>query len=533
MHTKKKKIWIRWMISLTALLLLLVVGNMILKSILKKRLYDLTKQFQPVANAGYSDVHISLLSGSIDIDSLSIKYHPDTAHKKHTHDLYFPVLHIGGINYFKLISGKNFSASLLQLKNGRIKLDPYLYDKKDSVSSRIFSAIKLPFENLFFDKVELLNTTVQELNDDKQEDLLNGEIILEDLYVAHLGADFSADSIHFSNVQCALTDVNYALPGYHTVHIKKIALNSKDSTLLIDSVNLIPDLGKFQLGQKLHHQADHIRATVSSVKVDGLDVMKLRKKKFIAANLNINQSVVYVFRDRRLPRLMKQQPTSADYLKMIPADVYISHFKLTDATVTSEEFPKKGNQTGFIKIAHISISMQPFFNRQDKNNKSVLTASVKGSIMNAGNIHASIDLDLPTGNEDIKGAIEDLHLTALNPSAENLGQFHIESGVLDHLSFNFSANSKKAKGEIIGAYHDLVIDKLKNNGKENKTAWLPTFALHNFIIPKTKDASTPVKKRTGKIDYDRDPTRLVTFFYIKALLDGIRDSFSLGFLLPE
>jgi hypothetical protein len=177
--------------------------------------------------------------------------------------------------------------------------------------------------------------------------------------------------------------------------------------------------------------------------------------------------------------------------------------------------------------------MEPFFNTPQKNDNT-LTATVKGNIMNAGIIHANIHLSLPSGVENVKGAIEELHLTALNPSAENLGKFHIESGVLNHLDFSFSANNKKASGEIVGVYHDLVVDKLKvtKDGKL-KEASIPSFALKTFIIPKNKEASVPIKRRTGKIDFDRDPTRLITFFYIKSLLDGIRDSFSLGFLLPS
>jgi hypothetical protein len=123
-------------------------------------------------------------------------------------------------------------------------------------------------------------------------------------------------------------------------------------------------------------------------------------------------------------------------------------------------------------------------------------------------------------------------LPALNPSSEKLGRFHIESGILNKLNFEFTSTNKKASGHIIGEYHDLVIERLKNTKDGQKTAWLPTMALQTFIIPKNKDASLPIKRRTGKIDYERDPTRLVTFFYIKALLDGIRDSFNFGFLLP-
>jgi len=221
-------------------------------------------------------------------------------------------------------------------------------------------------------------------------------------------------------------------------------------------------------------------------------------------------------------------------LKKIPIEVRIDRFKLIDASITSEEFPKDGAQTGYIKIAHVNISMSPVLNHPHKTDPSFITANVRGSIMNAGVIHATIRLDMSSGAQQIKGAIENLQLTAMNPSAENLGKFHIQSGVLDRLDFHFTATNTNANGEITGVYHDLVIDRLKlDDDNRKKTAKIASFLLHHLIIPKDKDASIPVEKRTGKIDYQRDPTRLVTFYLLKALLDGIRDSFGLGFLLPK
>jgi hypothetical protein len=153
--------------------------------------------------------------------------------------------------------------------------------------------------------------------------------------------------------------------------------------------------------------------------------------------------------------------------------------------------------------------------------------------MGAGNIQADINLSMIDGSSHIKGAIDELHLTAMNPSAENLGKFHIQSGVLNRLDFEFTATNTKASGQIVGVYHDLVIDRLKHTNDGLKKASAPSFLLHKVIIPKNKDVSLDVKHRTGKIDFERDPTRIVTFYYLKALLDGVRDSFTLGFVLPS
>ena len=124
-----------------------------------------------------------------------------------------------------------------------------------------------------------------------------------------------------------------------------------------------------------------------------------------------------------------------------------------------------------------------------------------------------------------------VHPEIANYIAENLGKFHIESGTLHNLDFNFTATKEKATGEIIGEYHDLIIDRLKVKNGNKKIAKIPSFFLKHLIIPKNKDKSLKVSKRTGKIDFKLAPTRVVTFYLLKSLMSGIRASFTLGFLL--
>jgi hypothetical protein len=221
------------------------------------------------------------------------------------------------------------------------------------------------------------------------------------------------------------------------------------------------------------------------------------------------------------------------YLEKIPVQLRVNKFEINNASIVSEEFPKAGNHSGYLKIANANISMSPMFNHPNKNDPAYSNTYVEGSIMNAGTIQATIRAPLRKNVYFITGSIKNLDLPKLNPSAENLGKFHIESGILNFLDFHFTATEEKATGEIIGEYHDLLIDRLKEKNGEEKIAKVPTFFLKRLIIPKNKDKSLPVSRRNGKIDYKRDSTRLVTFYFLKALLDGIRASFTLGFLLPQ
>ncbi len=527
----RNRIWIKILIGISALIIIVIAGNIILKSVVEKKIRTSLQQFQPYIQAGFLQAHVNLFAASIQLDSLYILYNPELK-QQHKHEFYFSAVSISAIHFFKLITAKRMSAGSLQLKNANIIIDGYLLEKKDTLPQGIFKQVNMPFKNISFSSVELNDVDIFEKNNEKKEAICNGSILLNDLQIPGIDSTFSKDSIRFSNVRCDMNDVHYALPGYYAVHLKRIHLDSKDSVMQVDSLKLLPLLGKFELGEKLGRQADHVNASVNKIEVSGLHVKELIQRKFVATEINIKNATAYVFRDRRLPRSKDKQPMPLDYLKQIPFDLRVLRFNLKDATITSEEFPKEGAHSGYIKLEHFSVTMSPFINHPNKG-LAFITSNVQASIMGAGNIQATINLSMLNGSSQIKGAIDNLNLPAMNPSAENLGKFHIQSGVLNRLDFQFTATNTKATGEIVGEYHNLVIDRLKYTAHGLEKAKLPSFLLHHIIIPKDKDASLDIKKRTGKIDYDRDPTRLVTFYYLKALLDGIRDSFALGFVLPS
>jgi len=363
----------------------------------------------------------------------------------------------------------------------------------------------------------------------KQENKFN----IDKIVVSNFN-NFDNNDFHFDALQCNLSKIVYSIPDeYYTLHIKKLMIDSKKSISRIDSIAIIPRYGKFEFGEKMGHQADRLEATIAAIEISKLDAIKLFHKKLIADNISVNNTMAHVFRDRRLPREFKKQPMANGYLKNIPLEVRLNTFKINNAFVDYEEFPKDGTETGTLKIAKMNMSMSPVLNHPHKNDLHYSDTYINGSIMNSGTIEASIHAPMEGNIYAIKGAIKDVDLSKLSSSAENLGKFHIESGILNNLDFHFIATEEKATGEIVGEYHNLVVDKLKEKKGGKKIAKVPSFLLKHFIIPKNKDKSMNVAKRTGKINYKRDPTRLITFYFLKSLLSGITASFNLGFLLPQ
>jgi hypothetical protein len=144
--------------------------------------------------------------------------------------------------------------------------------------------------------------------------------------------------------------------------------------------------------------------------------------------------------------------------------------------------------------------------------------------MTWGFVTATTKLPLHKGEPyRVDGVFHELDVTKLNNPAENLGHLHLESGTLNLLNFHFELSEMASTGQVDGRYHELVVDKLKNNGKVDK---FKSFALKHLIIPKNKE------KAKGKVDYKRDPERYFSYYLLHSLLVGVKSSFSLGFLLP-
>jgi hypothetical protein len=236
-----------------------------------------------------------------------------------------------------------------------------------------------------------------------------------------------------------------------------------------------------------------------------------------------------------LPRPQKNIPLPADIIKTLPFDIRVKACELATSTVAYEEYPESGyGKTGLLKIEKISLSLSPLINNPTASDPTYITMSVKGSIMGSGTAHGVIKMPLRKNEPyQINGTIEGLELTRLNSSSENLGKIRIKSGFLDFLSFDFAMTEQRSTGKIIGAYHQLVIQQLKKHTDEKNVADFASFALRHAIIPLNKDASLPERKRTGHVDYQRDPTRMVSYYFLQSLLMGVKKSFTLGFLLPK
>jgi hypothetical protein len=360
---------------------------------------------------------------------------------------------------------------------------------------------------------------------------LIGDLELDSVRIADL--DDPAGSFLFKAIRLNAEKLSIPIPGaYETVYVKHLLLDSKDSSLHADTVRVVPVISNLRIGGMKGHQVDCVTATGEGVEIRKLDVLALLKHRLIADKISMQKSNIYVFRDRRLPLQPGKKQLPVDYFKDLPLTIRVQSVKVGASTFSYEEFPAKGGKTGVLKILHLTVSMSPFLNHPAAGDPAYITLVAEGSLMGSGSVTATTKMPLHKRDPyKVEGAFHQLDVTKLNPSAENLGDIHLESGMLNSLAFHFEMTEEKATGRIIGEYHNLVVDKLRGKD-EKKIDKVKSFFLKKLIIPKNKDHTLPESKRTGKVDCKHDPNRYFSYYLLHALLVGVKSSFSLGFLLP-
>ena len=442
---------------------------------------------------------------------------------KDQNEITISALRMTGFDVMKLLDEKILVAKTLTVDKGKVVVDKNGRSKIPT----------LPFD---LKKIEIDNVEGKDLSvaykDKLNECHFTADIVLNK---ADVDPSFNINKTKFGSVHGNVRVFHYSGNNYHDVELKSINISSSKELIQITGINIKPRIGKYEFGKKLGHQADWMQAYISKVDVIRPDFDNLLRQKLFADKIKISESNIYIFRDRRLPRPQKNIPLPVDIIKEFSLEVRVKTFELAPSVVEYEEYPKSGyGKTGILRIEKINLTLSPLITDPTPSDPAYMMMDVEGSIMGSGTTHSVIGMPLQKNKPYyVKGAIERLELTKLNSSSENLGKIRIKSGFLDFLSFDFTMTEQRSTGKIIGAYHHLIIQRLKKHTTEKNVADFASFALRHAIIPLNKDASLPERKRTGEVDYQRDPTRMVSYYLLQSLLMGVKKSFTLGFLLPK
>jgi hypothetical protein len=498
-----------------SLLVLGVAGYFIANAVIRSKVDEALKGLPPSVTVRYGSLHTNIFTGSLEMRDVTAGYMPSPAH---AHRVSIDRLAMNGMSFFTWLTSHRMRVGGIRAEGVKVEIDQELMEKDSALQQ-----IKPPQVDMLINRIELDGLEVVEMRKGKKAFSMEADLELDSV---------TRDTVGGMHIVASRAD--YAVPDMdETMGLRRLEIDSKKKLLRVDTVEIKPTLGREEIGRLKGHQVDVVRAVALGLEVTGIDVMGLRQHRLYANQISLRSSRVHIFRDRRLPLEAGDKAMPMEALESLPVDLRVGRVRLGTTRFEYEEFPKIGDSTGMLVIEGFHGIMEPLVNKPRPGDPAFITITTEGSLMGSGIVKATTRMPFhKNAFYEVEGAFHDLDVTRLNNPAEHLGQLHLESGMLNQLDFQFEMGEERATGKIVGEYHDLVVDKLREKDGKLKKDKLKSFALKKLIIPKDKDKSLPLAKRTGKVDNPRVRERYFSYYLLHSLLVGVKSSFSLGFLLP-
>ena len=254
--------------------LAVIILNNVIENKIKKELAHISPAFQ----VSYSSVNANLFALSVSFDSLEINYIPYSSRPQNRHSLQFSHTALKGISFYKFLFSKKLAAGNLLFEDGKIRLDKFLIDHKDSAQDEILSNARIPFQNLSINHIDLKRFAVFSYSNQVNQLLAKG-----DLALGQFQLNIHDSVLHFATIDFNLSDINYGLPGSDdSLHIQKMVMNSKNETVEIDSL-----------------QVDSTpKTTIPSILITGFDLKKLLNNHTIEIDkIRIDEGKIHIARN--------------------------------------------------------------------------------------------------------------------------------------------------------------------------------------------------------------------------------------------
>jgi len=251
-----------------------------------------------------------------------------------------------------------------------------------------------------------------------------------------------------------------------------------------------------------------------------------------ADRIVIHQPALHVFRDRRMPFIKDHtEPLPMVRLQNLPFTVRLGTIDIANATIVYEEFPEEGTKSGSIVFDHLYARFEGIDNRDTGFNRFI-NLDVNTRFMKSGLLKARFAFPLnPQNLYYAEGTLDNMELTQLNPTLENLAKVRVASGTMNTMHFNFDYNDDESDGSVMMLYENLEMIALKDKEEAKEKDGFKSFILNVLFAKKNKKDEVRTAKRDGTIAFERDKKRSIFNYWWKSLATGIKSGNSINEIL--
>ncbi|HEY8511351.1 MAG TPA: DUF748 domain-containing protein [Cyclobacteriaceae bacterium] len=473
-------------------------------------------------------------AGHAAIDNLTVLYgHP--GHTCRYHSMKIDRLEAHGIGIVSLIFRDRLVIDKITMQGGQLVIDNALLNDSTLKDSTIKPQTKeTSAEGLT--RIDIGAIQTDDLNLLVKGDSLNVCSMLAGFHIRHLGIDLG-------NTPVKLTDVAYKIVSVGADSIRYNpeggayrynvgGMRYENDSLQLIALSLKANHPKYEFAHHAGKQIDVFELEVDSVRIIRFPAPVPGDSVVEAERIVVVRPSLHVFRDRRMPFIKNHtEPLPMVRFQKLPLAVRVGAVDIVDARIVYEEFPEEGTQSGSIAFDHLYAHFEGVDNREKEFNRFI-NLDVNTRFMKSGHLKARFAFPKnPRNHYYAEGTLDNMELTQLNPTLENLAKVRIESGRMNTMHFNFDYDDDVSNGSIMMLYENLEMMALKEKDNVEEKDGLKSFFLNVLFARKNKNDEVRTAKRDGTISFERDKKRSIFNYWWKSLATGIKSGNSINEIL--
>jgi hypothetical protein len=318
---------------------------------------------------------------------------------------------------------------------------------------------------------------------------------------------------------------NIGNDSLYTVKTKKLYVDYNNSIMIFDSLKLIPNYSKNEFAKKAGKQTSRIEIGLGKIKIFNINYKLMLDEKIVSIHkIELVGCNMDVYRDNRLPLAKIIRPSIQSMVKNIPFLISIDTIEMKRSKISFEAIHPHSFSTGKISVNNFDVIVTGVQNDSCLfNDSNSVEAIASGYILNKGRFNLKYNFPLKFSKEHFycSGSLTRMPFSTFNSIIIPVKNLQFRTGIIDYLSFAFTAEEKFSYGTLVFKYHDLKIDMLnKLNSKNGLSQKLKSLLANNFKIYDSNPESDG-KIRISKIRMGHNPYRFFLNYSMQSIVSGI------------
>ncbi|MDN3596257.1 hypothetical protein [Zunongwangia endophytica] len=475
---------------ISVIIILVIIASFFANSFVEKKAISLLEKEVPELKFETLDINIFQNEASL----TQIDFNKPTINLKSDE------LTVSGLNYWKILFGKNIKLNKLEIQSPQI-----VYNSKNKTSKsadKSDSKSKKFNKDITVDKIQIKEGSFEILDSISKSKLIVKSF---DFKIENIHADSTTikNKIPFEFGQFGLEvdSVTYNLDKRQQLDVAKINIQNKKT--LLESLHLTSKYSRQEFQKYTPIEKDMYELTIDSLGFENTDYgFRNDSLKILIGNAFISNANFDIYRDKTLPDDTSIKPMYSEMLRKMSLLLKMDTLKISNSKIVYEEKMKADREPGKVIFANLNATIANLTNFSDQKEFPTTSVSANADFMNEAplNLQWGFKVNNPSDFFNVSGNMGVLSAKSMNGFLKP-GMNVKAEGSITSMRYDFSGNRFKATGGVNIAYKDFKIEVLKNDGTE-KSGFLTTVA--NVFVNHNGESGENANKG---LEIERDKTK--------------------------